>query len=815
MSKKKKDLFPNIEIPSVDMGKQMRSDMLEYGMYVMSHRAVPRITDGFLTGEARSIYGLYDMGNTSDGPFKKAAKGVGHILGSFHPHGDSSVYGSIVKLSQPWKTNLQLVDFSGNNGNIAGDGAAAQRYTEIRLSKIAKLLTEDLKYNTVDVVDNYDGTTTEPVHLPTRIPMLLINGAYGISVGFSSSFAQHNPYDSVMLCKKYNLDRDMDIEDMIDFIKAPDFPTGGIINGIDNLRNAYRTGRGSCKVRGTIEYSTDKKGYDIMDITSLPPDTDQDRFKEKIYSLYQSGEIKLREKIADYTDGNGVKIRLTLKKDEDKARIENVLYKKAGLESNKSIIQFALVNGVPRDVSLYDMVSEFIKFRENVVFRRSKFKLDKADNDLHIQKGLRIVYDNLDDVIKQIRKATSDKEASAVLVKKFKLSEKQANYILEMKLRRLTSLESDIVDKKIKELTKEIEVLTKITSSKSNKHITKIIDEEFDEALALIKKEVGTERKTEIMKVQKVVTLLDAIKEEPRTLVYTLNGRLKNMDIDFNTQGRNGTGTSLISQEDDNVQIVLPTTTTSKVLVFTDAGKVYSLNPHKIEITSKSARGSLAKTILGLGDKEHIVYMKSIPRDMDTANTFIVFVTKEGIIKKSKYEEYSNITGPGKRAINLSKGDSVVSVLLYDKNSKADVLMTTYEGNSLRTGLDNITPQGRISAGVKGMKFKNTNDHVVSAIIVEKDEDFIFMINEMGMVKKVEVGEFSRQSRGGFGLISGSKIVSVVPDTNGFSNLLVVTKQSMNITISKTDARKVSRTGLGVKSIKLSKNDTVLKMFES
>lgn len=686
--------------------------------------------------------------------------------------------------------------------------------TEMRLSKTAKLLTEDLKYNTVETVPNFDGTATEPIELPSRIPMLLINGSYGIAVGFTSSFAPHNPYDATLLCKKYNLDRDMKIEAMIDVIKAPDYPSGGIINGLDGVRKAYMTGTGKCKVRGTLEYSIDKKGYDIVDITCLPPSTNYDEFKERIFKLYQLGEIKLRERITDLTDGDGIRIRLVLKKDEDKTRIENLLYK-AGLESSTSIIQFALVNGVPKNVTLKDVVSEFIEFRERIVFNRSKFKKDKAENDLHIQKGLRICYDNLDEIIQLIRDADDDREACALLIKKYKLSQKQAEYILEMKLKRLTSLESNIVDKKIKELNNEIDILTKITSSKSNKHITKIIDEEFDEALALIKKEYGTERKTEIYSTKKEVTKLDTIKDEPRTFVYTLNGRLKNMDIALSAQGRNGSGSTLISQEDDSVEIVLPTSTTSKVLIFTNKGKVYAVEPWRIDVTSKSARGVLAKTILGLGDKERIIYMKSLPREYDSTDKYIVFITTKGKIKKSPYSEYESINATGKLAIKLEKEDSVASVQIYEKNPKVDILMTSYEGYSLRTSLDKVTSQSRLGTGVAGMKLKNNKDYIVSGILVDDKSEFIFCVNADGQVKKVEVSEFSRQGRGGYGVITGSKIVSLVPDTDGMENLFLVSKQNMSIIIPKSSIRKVGRTGVGVKGMKLSKGDSILKMFEA
>ncbi|MGL5764145.1 MAG: DNA gyrase subunit A [Sarcina sp.] len=972
MAKKKEDLFQITEIPKVDMSKQMKDDILEYGQYVMEHRAIPRITDGFLTGEGRIVYGMYNMGNTCDGPYKKSARAVGHILAELHPHSDSATYGTMVKLSQPWNTNVQLVDISGSNGNLTGDGAAAYRYcvtgdtmislpgiknakhtyksiedlynecktydeelsgicdnlevvdqtddrvkvskifncgkhpiikieledgytlkgtynhpikvrvgleiiwmtleeltegrevlsrdrdtlmgfyslrkiikierleeeevvyspkvesdchsyiangivshnTEARLTKIAKLLTDDLRYETVDMIPNFDGTTNEPSELPSRIPLLLINGAYGIAVGFSSSFAQHNAYDSTMLCKMFNLNRDMDINEMIEIIKAPDFPTGGTINGLDTVRKGYLTGRGSCRVRGDVEIKTNSKGYEEIDIISLPPKTNYDAFKDRVSALAQTGDIKLRERIKDFTDGSGIRIKLILKKEEDTNRVVNLLYK-AGLEGSYTLNHRALVNGVPRNVTLKDVVKTFVEFRESVVYRRSKFKMNKAENDLHIQKGLRIVYDNLDDVIKTIRKSDNDKEAVQVLIKKFKLSEKQANYILEMKLRRLTSLESDLVDKKIKELNKEIEVLTKITNSKSNKHITKIIDEEFDEALAILKKEYGTERKTAIIEVKKEISTIDTVKDEPRTFVYTTNGRLKNMNIVFNPQGRNGTGNTLLSQDDDNIEIVLPTTTTSKVHIFTNIGKMYTVEPYKIDVTSKSARGTLAKTILGLANDERIIYMKSVPRDYDSKNKFIVFTTNKGKLKKSKYEEYENVTSAGKLAIKLDKDDSVASVQLYEKNGNTDILISTYEGYSLRTGLDKITPLGRVANGVNGIKLKNDKDRVVSAIVVNKNEDFVFFINENGMTKKVEVSEFQSQGRGGFGVISGSKLVSVVPDTPGFENLLIVSKQNMNIVIEKSSIRKVGRTGLGVKGIKLGKGDAVLKMFEN
>lgn len=972
------------EIEDMDFATMFRKDILEYGKYIMSHRAIPRTTDGFLTGEGRVIYGMQDMNNTADGPFKKSAKAVGHILGSFHPHGDTALYGTMIKLSQKWKTYVPLVDIHGSNGNITGDGAAAMRYcvtgdtiiksnkgnlpiaelyeryketvsedgtvttedlecksmngvwnkaskifncgehpikkitlrnglelkgtynhpvmtmsrdvdlkwktleelnvgdfvlidfndnnddvlvqtpskfnlnksnmfyckhraievmsienlpeevvyspkiesechsfisngivshnTEARLSRYAKFLTEDLKYNTVEMVDNYDGTTKEPAELPSRIPLLLINGARGIVTGFSSSFLSHNPGDAMRVCIEYNLNRKMTIEEMIDILKAPDFPTGGIINGLESVTAAYMTGKGSCRVKGLVEHKEDSKGNPIIDIVALPPDANHDSFKESVYQLSQTGQIKLREKVMDLTAEEGVRIRLVLKKEEDPKRIENLLYKKTTLESSCKMGHFALVDGLPKDVTLEDIVKEFIHFRERVVYKRSIHKLEKCESDLEIQKGLRIAYDNLDEIIDLIRKSDTAKKAQEVLIKKYKLTERQAAYILDMKLRSLTSLESDIVEKKIKDLEKEIDILKKITTTKSNKHITKIIDEELNEVLDAFKKDGLDKRVCKIIEKKKDVSIMDAIKDEYRTLVYTSKGRLKNMDVAPNVQHRTGVGSSLFTAEDDEVEIILPTSTTSNVLIFTNLGKVYGIQPYKIDVTSKAARGSLAKTILGLADNERIIYMQSVPKDHCDKDKSLVFVTKNGMIKRTDYAEYTMINSNGKRAIKLQHKDTLVSVHMYDDKDPRDLLISTYEGYSIRIGTSSLSHVGRDATGVIGIKLKNKQDKVIAATILNTDS--VFMINEDGMIKRVAESEFNKQTRGGYGVLSGSKLVSVIGNNPKVHVISIYSRQGMNINIEKSSIRKVSRTSTGVKSMRLTKEDKILKMFE-
>ncbi|MGL5714056.1 MAG: DNA gyrase subunit A [Paraclostridium sp.] len=788
-----------------------KKSMYDYGMYVLEDRAIPRITDGLLTSERRIVFGMFEDGNRHDKAFKKAAKGVGLIAGNLHPHSPDSLYGTMVKLSQKWKMSATLTEAHGANGSKFGDGHAAMRYVEMRLSKVASLFTDDIKYDTVEMVDNYDGTIKEPVELPTRIPNLLINGCTGIAVGFASNFPTHNYHDTIRACIEFNRNRNMSLEEMIEIIKAPDFPTGGTINGTENVIKAYKTGKGSCTIRGVVEKSEDSKGYPILDTVVLPPSIVNSKYIENINSLIENGQIKVKEKVSDLSAKEQTRIRLILRKDEDVDRVENLLYKKAGLQGSETMTLFALVNGVPQVVTLYDLIAEFIKFRERVVYRRSRFQLGKAQDDLHIQKGLRIAYENLDDVIKVIRKAETDKAASENLIKKFKLTEKQASYILELKLRRLTSLEMDLVDKKIKTLEKEIDTLTKITASRSNSIITNIIELEFKEALGFIP---DTGRHCQITEDKIDISVLDSIKDETRTLVLTRKGRLKNMDVKMESQGRAGSGSSpFIAQDDDEPEIILPSSTTSTVLAFTNQGRVYAFNPYKMEVVTKFNRGKLAKTELGLKDNELIICMQSVPKDSDPKDKYLVFVTKDGLIKATDYSEYTNIQANGKRAIKLNKDDNLVSVFLWNSKVESDIVISTRNGYSIRFGLSNLNITGRDSTGVIAMKFKDKTDVVVSSSIIKGD--VIYFINEVGLIKKVSEDEFPKQSRGGYGVLSGEKLVSTISDNKELHNISVFTKLGMTITIEKSSIRKVSRTATGVKAIKLNNGDKVLKIFES
>ena len=789
----------------------MKESMYDYGMEVIHERSTPRITDGLMPVERRIIYGMFKEGITHTKPFKKAAKSVGVVMGGYHPHGDTSIYGTMIKLSQDWKLPATLIDPHGANGDVMGGSAAAMRYVELRLGKMSTLFTDDLKYNPVVMQETYDSEDTEPTELPTKLPSLLINGSRGIGVGFAATIPQHNYHDSITLCKAFNRDRNMDIDQMIDIIKAPDFPCGGTVNGLESVHKGYKTSSGSCLMKGTIEktYDERKRAWTI-DTTSLPPETGHETYVAKLKRLVEDGLIRVREKVVDLSDGKGVRIRLALHKSEEPGRVENLLLAKAGLQAASNMTLFALIDGIPRNITLYDMVAEFIKFRERIIFRKSKHQLQQVDNDLHMQKGLAIAFENIDNIIKIIRNSKKDIEALPILMKKFKLSEKQATYILDIKLRRLTSLEGLAVEKKIKELNKRRAVLLKITKSSSNKYITDIIEEELTEAFEMKK---YAPRKCKIVTSRKEIDVRDAIKDEPRTMVLTRNGRLKNMEIKLEPQGRLGVGSTFISQDDDEPEIITPTTTTSTVFCFTNTGKVYAVNPYKIEVSSKYSRGKLAKTELNLNDKEYIIYMKSVPKDFDPKGKYLVFFTQNGLIKVTKYEEYASITKLGKKAIKLVNGDKLVSVSLWDKSKHTDAMISTDGGYSLRLGLDNVTSTGRDTTGVIGIKMKDKNNSVIGGIILESE--LVYFINKEGQIKKVSTEDFAKQSRGGYGMLSGSDLISTLSNSDDYDQISVFTKLGMSISIEKSSIRKVKRTAVGVKSIKLNKKDTVLKMFQS
>lgn len=786
-----------------DIVKEISESFLDYSMSVITSRAIPDLRDGLKPVHRRILWSMFEEGNTPDKPHKKSATTVGYVMGHYHPHGDSSIYEAMVRLAQDFNQRYMLVDGHGNFGNIEGDGAAAYRYTEARLSKISLEMLRDIRKNTVDMMLNFDETSKEPVVLPSRIPNVLINGSMGIAVGMATNIPPHNLSEVIDGCVAYIDNPEIDTLGLMNYIKGPDFPTGGIILGNSGIKKAYETGRGSITVRSKA-YIEEVGNHSQIVITEVPYGTNTLDLKNKVAELVHN---KIIEGISDYhTDlKNGVKITITLKKDANPQVVLNNLYKHTNFQINYGIIFLVIDNGTPKTLGLKDIISKYIDHQKEVIIRRTRFELNEDEKRVHILEGLKIALDNIDEVVKIIRGASDDQDAKEKLINKFGLSEIQSNSILEMRLRRLTGLERDKIETELTELLKEIEELKSILASEQK--VLNIIKEEMLE----IKKKYGDERRTSIdMTAIDYIEDESLIPEEDIVIALTHNGYIKRMRTDtYKIQNKGGVGIKgMATNEEDFVDILKSGTTHNHVLFFTNKGKVYRIKGYEIPEFSRQSKGLPIINLLPI-EKDEIVN-NILLDDGGDENKYLVVATKNGLVKRTNVCEFENIRKNGKIAITLKENDEVLSV--YFTTGNDDIVIASNNGRMVRFNENEIRVMGRTASGVKGIELSE-GCYCVGSEIVKENQD-VLVVTEKGYGKRTSINEYRLTHRGSKGVKTlniteknGTIVAFKAVDLN--KDLMIVTNQGIIIRISLSNVSKMSRVTQGVKLMNLREGQSV------
>ena len=789
---------------------EIESSFIEYSMSVITSRALPDLRDGLKPVHRRILWSMYESGYTPDKPHRKSARIVGDVMGKYHPHGDSSIYEAMVRMAQNFSYRYALVDGHGNFGNIDGDGAAAMRYTESRLSKISLELLRDINKDTIDFIDNFDVTEKEPAILPSRFPNILVNGTMGIAVGMATNIPPHNLGEVIDGCIAYIDNPEIDTLGLMEHIKGPDFPTGGIILGNSGIKKAYETGRGTITIRSRARIEEENgKHYIIID--EVPYGVNTMELKNKVAELVHNKTI---EGIADYhTDlKNGVKITITLKKDANAQVVLNNLYKHTQFQTNFGIIFLMLDKGVPKTLGLKDIISKYIEYQKEVIIRRTKFDLDKAEKRVHILEGLKIALDHIDEVIKLIRGSKSDEEAKAGLMSKFGLSEIQSDAILEMKLRRLTGLERDKIENELNDLLAKIKDLKAILAS--DERIYGIIKSELLE----IKDKYADERRTSID-----MTAIDYIEDESLIPVedivvnLTNKGYIKRLPINtYKVQNKGGVGVKgMTTNEEDFVEQMLTLQTHDYVLFFTNKGKVYRIKGYEIPEYSRQAKGLPIINLLPIEKDESIKAIVPIGND-ENENNFVTFVTKRGLVKRTKLEEFENIRKSGKIAITLKENDELLSVNKTTGND--EIVIGASNGRLVRFNESEIRIMGRTASGVKGIDINDDTECVSAERINSEDE--LLIITENGYGKRTNIDEYRLTHRGSKGVKAmnitekNGSIVSV-KKVNQDEDLMIVTNSGIIIKIPIDQVSKMSRVTQGVRLINLKDNQKVSTVSSS
>ena len=782
---------------------EIESSFIEYSMSVIVSRALPDLRDGLKPVHRRILWSMYESGYTPDKPHKKSARIVGDVMGKYHPHGDSSIYEAMVRMAQDFSYRNMLVDGHGNFGNIEGYGAAAMRYTESRLSKISLEMLRDINKNTVNFKPNFDESEKEPEILPSRFPNILVNGTMGIAVGMATNIPPHNLGEVIDGCIAYIDNPEIDTTGLMEYIKGPDFPTGGIILGNSGIKKAYETGRGTITIRSRARIE-EEKGKHLIIIDEVPYGVNTMELKNKVAELVHNKTI---DGIADYhTDlKNGVKITITLKKDANAQVVLNNLYKHTSFQTNFGIIFLMLDHGVPKTLGIKEIISKYIEYQKEVIIRRTKFDLDKAEKRVHILEGLKIALDHIDEVIKLIRGSKSDEEAKNGLMNKFGLSEAQADAILEMKLRRLTGLERDKIENELNELLARIKELKSILES--DEKVYAIIKEELLE----IKNKYGDDRRTSID-----MTAIDYIEDESlipvEDIVVTLTkkGYIKRLAVDtYKVQNKGGVGVKGMStNEEDFVEQLLTITTHDYVLFFSNKGRAYRIKGYEIPEFSRQAKGIPIINLLPIEKDEYITTLLSISKEDDSK--YITFVTKKGLVKRTNLSEFDSIRKSGKIAISLKENDELLSV--NKTNGENEIVIGASNGRLVRFNENEIRIMGRTASGVKGINISE-DDICVSAEKVNDDSD-VLIITENGYGKRTKISEYRLTHRGSKGVKAlnvteknGSLVA--VKNVNDDEDLMIITDSGIIIKIPIDQVSKMSRVTQGVRLINLKDNQKV------
>ena len=797
------------QIHDVDLKKTMESSYIDYAMSVIAQRALPDVRDGLKPVQRRVLYSMIELNNGPDKPHRKCARIVGDTMGKYHPHGDSSIYGALVNMAQDWSFRYPLVDGHGNFGSVDGDGAAAMRYTEARLSKISMEMLADIGKDTVDFVPNFDETEKEPTVLPSRFPNLLVNGTTGIAVGMATNIPPHNLREVIngvvkIIDNQVLEDRGTDIEELLTIVKGPDFPTGGTILGTAGINEAYRTGRGKVRVRAVTSIEPMQNGKNRIVVTELPYMVNKARLIEKIAELVRDKKIDGITDLRDESDRQGMRICIELRRDVNPNVVLNLLYKHTQLQDTFGVIMLALVDNQPKVLNLYEMLNYYLIHQEEVVTRRTKYDLNKAEERAHILQGLLTALDNIDEVINIIRSSKNTQEAKDRLMERFALTDVQAQAIVDMRLRALTGLEREKLENEYAELMERITELKAILADK--KKLLGVIREE----ILLIADKYGDDRRTSIGFDEYDISMEDLIPVTNTVITMTKLGYIKRMSLDnFRAQNRGGKGIKgMETIDDDYIEELLMTTSHHYLMFFTNTGRVYRMKAYEIPEASRTARGTAIINLLQLQPGEKITAV--IPIREYTEGHFLFMATKKGIVKKTPITDYANVRKTGLAAINLREDDELIEVKKTDNNQ--DIFLVTKYGQCIRFKETDVRKTGRTSMGVIGMNL--TDGDEVVGMQMESQGDSLMIVSEKGLGKCTLISEFSPQNRGGKGvkcykITEKTGNIVGVKAVNHDNEIMLITTEGIIIRIKVADTAFLGRITSGVKLINLDENVTV------
>lgn len=800
-------------IQKVDLTQTMRSSFLDYAMSVIVARALPDVRDGLKPVHRRILYGMNELGVTPDKPYKKSARIVGDVMGKYHPHGDAAIYSSMVRMAQKFSYRYVLVDGHGNFGSVDGDHAAAMRYTEARMSKIATEMLRDINKNTIDFMDNYDGTEREPVVLPARFPNLLVNGATGIAVGMTTNIPPHNLREVISGIHLLMKNPDITVAELMQAIPGPDFPTGGVVMGKSGIRQAYETGRGNITLRGKVEIETSKSGREKIVITELPYMVNKANLIKRIAQLAHDHRIEGITSLIDESDRTGMRIAIDIRRDLNADVVLNNLYKLTDLQTSFGFHMVAIVKGAPQVLTLKEILQYYLKHQEQVITRRTQFELDKALARAHILEGLRVALDHIDAVIQIIRTSKTAEIAKSTLITRYQLSDKQAQAILDMRLVRLTGLERDKIEAEYQDLMAKIADYRDILAHQER------IDQIIYEELLEIQKKYGDQRRTELL-VGEVLSLEDEdlIAQENVLIVLTHNGYIKRLPAsDFKVQNRGGRGIRGMGVNDDDfIERLIYTSTHDTLLFFTNTGKIYRSKGYEIPEYSRNAKGIPIINLLGIDTKERVQAVVHLPQQEDESRSeqqFLFFVTKQGTVKRTAISEFQNIRKNGLRAITLKDQDSLDNVMLT--NGQQNILIGTHLGYAVTFAETTVRQMGRTAAGVRGIRLREQDFVVGSAILKPNSE--VLVISEKGYGKRTPAAEYPIKGRGGKGIKTSNITAKNGPlagitTVEGQEDIMIITDKGVLIRFAVSDVSQTGRSTLGVRLMKTNDDAIVSTM---
>ena len=798
------------KIIRINIEEQMKSAYIDYSMSVIVSRALPDVRDGFKPVHRRVLFGMHELGIFSNRSYKKSARIVGEVLGKYHPHGDSSVYFTMVRMAQHWSLRYPMVDGQGNFGSVDGDSPAAMRYTEARMSKISEETLADLDKNTVDFQPNFDESLSEPTVLPTKIPQLLINGTSGIAVGMATNMPPHNLTDTIDATVAYIENNEIEIEELVEIIKAPDFPTGGIIYGYQGVKDAYETGRGRIVIRGKAHIENEG-GREKIVVTEIPYLVNRAEMIQKTADLVNEKKIEGISNINDESDREGMRVVYDLKRDAMSNVVLNKLYKYTALQTSFSVNNIALVHGRPKMLNLKDLIRHFVDHRHEVVTRRTQYELEQAEKRAHILQGLIIASDNIDEVIAIIRASSTPDEARNKLIERFELSEVQARAIVEMRLRQLTGLEQDKLRKEYEEIMLQIEEYKKILAD-VNLRMEIIKDELFE-----IKNKYGDERRTELVPNAEEFNPEDFYADEDMVITISHLGYIKRTPLtEFRTQGRGGVGSKgSTTRDEDFLEHIFIASMHNTLLLFTEKGKCYWLKVYQIPEGTRSSKGRAIQNVLNIEPDDKVltfIKVKTLADQEFINNNYIILATKKGIIKKTTLEAYSRPRQNGVNAITIKDGDQLLEARLTNGNS--EVMIAVRSGKAIRFNESIVRPIGRTASGVRGITLGGADDEVIGMICVQDENEDILVVSENGYGKRSKIDDYRVTNRGG----KGVKTINVTGKTGDLiaiknvsdaNDLMIITQKGLTIRLAVSSISVLGRATQGVRVINLREEDRI------